>query len=414
MHSRVVQNLMVFGIAAWMLLGVYSGALNGGMLLDDDNLIYESAVVRDPHALPRIWMDVNATTDYYPLTYTSWWLDLRLAELFNISDHFNVSIHLENIVLQAISCMLVWMIARRLGINAWGAALAAGMFALHPLQVESVAWMSQRKNVLSGLFYLLSAYGFVRGVMETDRFKPTLYSFALGMFLCALFAKPRVMTLAASLIVLAWWKGGVLWKRRAALALPFLALAAPMAWWTMHIQKTHVGTSLSIFNHTLPERCVIAGKVLLFSLGKLVWPADLSFAYHRWNIDTHVFVNWLPAITCIAILASAWMAIRWIGRSVFATLAHIVISLSPSLGFISIFWHRYYWTADHEQYLNVIGFGLFIGGTIGAWMEGRQLFGVRNANQIPPTIASSAGSPRDRVSTSSTSRARGKSKQTST
>src|SRR5215468_4948135 len=137
-------------IFAWMLLVatlilIYLAAIRGGFIWDDDDFVIKNATLRDLHGLYRIWFEVGATLQYYPLVYSTFWIEYHLWGL-NPTYY-----HVANVLLHGLGCFLLWRVLTRLEVR--GAAFAAALFALHPVCVESVAWITERKNVLSGVFY---------------------------------------------------------------------------------------------------------------------------------------------------------------------------------------------------------------------------------------------------------------------
>lgn len=342
-------------IGAALLLGAtltaYIPALRGGYVWDDDLLVTENFNLRTPAGLVATWTDPRANTDYYPLTHTSWWLEYRL---FGLNPFV---FHLDNVLLHLCNGLLFWLILRRLAVP--GAFVAAAVFLLHPLNVESVAWVSERKNVLSGLFCLLTVWCYLRSALAADdepaRRRRVYYGLSLLFFACALLAKPMTMAAAAVLPLLVWWKRGRLSRAAALTALPYFALATPMAALTIWVQYAHVGASGAPFDLTLPQRTILAGRALWFYAGKLVWPRELTFAYPKWTLDAGLWWNYLYPLGAAAVLAALGLASRRIGRGPLAAAAAFAIMLSPALGFVNVFWHRYYYVADHMPYLAGLG-----------------------------------------------------------
>ncbi len=146
--------LLTFAVYLPIYTPIYPHHSVAGYIWDDDELLVNNPSIRSLHGLRQSWFDPanhgRFYPDYYPLTYTSWRLEYRIAGIAPQLNHF------DNVLLHALNAILLWVILTRLGIP--GAALAAAIFAVHPVQVESVAWVSERKNVLSGFFFLLSAW----------------------------------------------------------------------------------------------------------------------------------------------------------------------------------------------------------------------------------------------------------------
>lgn len=344
----------------------YLPALHGQFIWDDDFHVLKNAALRSLNGLWRIWFEPGATQQYYPLTYSCFWIDYHLWGL-NPPPY-----HAENILLHALNALLVWRLLRRLGVP--GAWLGAALFALHPVCVESVAWVSERKNTLSGFFFLMSLLtaiefwlprrvGLRKGEGKTEISETTFdprkfYWLALFLFLCALWCKTVTAVLPGVILVLAWWKRGRLRWKDAGLVLPFLALGLGFGLLTASIEHKSVidaAANLEEWKLSLSAKFFIAGRALWFYLGKLVWPYPLIFIYPRWNITHLRPLDYLPLAAAVIGLASLWFKRRTWGRPALAAAGYFVIVLSPALGFVNIFPFRYSFVADHFQYLAALG-----------------------------------------------------------
>ena len=322
---------------------VYQPAWQGGLLWDDDAHVTRPEL-RSWHGLYRIWFDVGATLQYYPLVHSAFWVEHKLW------GDATLGYHLVNIFLHATAALMVALILRRLAIP--GAYLAAAIFALHPVQVESVAWITELKNTLSAVFYLGAAMLYLR--FDQTR-KTAWYLAALGLFVLALLSKTVTATLPAALLVIFWWQRGRLsWKKDVLPLVPFFLLGAGMgmltAWWELKFNQC-VGPE---FEFTLVERILIAGRAVWFHLGKLFWPANLTFIYPRWQIDSGVWWQYLFPLGAAALLAVMW-AIRQRTRAPLAAVLFFGGTLFPVLGFFNLYTFRYSLVADHFQYLASLG-----------------------------------------------------------
>ncbi len=170
-----------------------------------------------------------------------------------------------------------------------------------------------------------------------------------------MFAKPVTITLAGVLPLLLWWRRGKLGWRELSSAIPYFVLAVPMAALTMWFQRHHIAILGQEPGYGLVARCLIAGRVLWFYAGKLFWPLHLSFAYPKWQVNPAVWWQWLYPLAGLALLSALWLARRRLGWGPLIALLFFTVTLSPALGFVPILWHRYYFVADHVQYLAGIG-----------------------------------------------------------
>jgi protein O-mannosyl-transferase len=331
-------------------LAMYAPALHGGFLWDDDVYISQNAALHDLDGLKRIWVDTSTTPQYYPLTFTTYWLEYRLWGL----DTFGY--HVVNVLLHATSAILVWRILLLLGVP--GAWLAGAIFALHPIQVESVAWMTERKNTLSGVFYLLSAMIYLRYAMDSAaraarRLLLPLLSVALVV--CALLSKSVTASLPVALLIVLWWKKGRLERRHWLPLGLMLAAGAAKGVLTAILEVKQVGAHGAEWSMGIPEHLVLAGRIFWFYLGKLAWPASLSFSYERWTVDASSWLWWAFPAATIALVGVTWAWRRRMGRGPLAAVLFYGVTLSPALGFLNVYPMRYSYVADHFAYLAILG-----------------------------------------------------------
>ena len=323
----------------------YRPAWNGQPVWDDDAHMTKPEL-RSAAGLCRIWTQLGATQQYYPLVHTVFWLEHRLF------GNATPGYHLLNILLHFFSALLLVTILRRLGIPGKAAWLAGGIFALHPVMVESVAWITELKNTLSGVFSLGAALAYLKFDSERDK---KHYAIALLFFLFGLLSKSVIVTLPAALLVVFWWKRGRIgWKRDVAPLLPFFAIGIISGVFTAWVERRYFGAEGSDFNLAFIDRCLIAGRAVWFYLYKLLWPANLIFIYPRWHIDaTAVWQYLFPAAFLLA--AVLFWRLRSRSRTPLAVLLYFTITLFPALGFFNVYPFRYSFVADHFQYLACIG-----------------------------------------------------------
>ena len=321
----------------------YSPAWNGKPIWDDDQHLTKPEL-RSLHGLGQIWTNVGATNQYYPLVHTIFWIEYRLW------DDSYVAYHLINIVLHVGSALLLVKILRSLKIP--GAWLTGAIFALHPLQVESVAWMSELKNTLSMVFFLLSALLYLRFDRTRDR---SVYFVALGLFLLGLLTKSVIAVLPAAMLVVFWWQRGKLgWKRDVLALVPFFAIGMSAGLFTAWVERRVVGAEGSEFELSIIERILLAGRTFWFYLSKLFWPENLTFIYPRWNVSQAVWWQYLFPLGALLLLAALWM-LRKKSRAPLAGFLFFIGALFPALGFLNVYPFVYSFVADHFQYLACIG-----------------------------------------------------------
>ncbi|HTT57026.1 MAG TPA: hypothetical protein VMF63_07955, partial [Opitutaceae bacterium] len=372
---------------AVLLLGAallaYGPALRGGLLWDDEGHVTKPEL-RSLAGLGRIWTQIGATQQYYPVLHTAFWIEHRLW------GDATPAYHLLNVLLHVCSACLVALILRRLwdggagpstSLRAFGSGpmgegherrryagaewLAAWIFALHPVMVESVAWIAEQKNTLSTVFYLLAVLAYLR---FDERRRWPWYALALGAFVLALGTKSVTATLPGALLVVLWWRRGRLeWRRDVAPLVPWFAAGLAMGLLTSWVERRLIGAEGVEFNLTGLERGLLAGRVVWFYLGKLVWPSDLVFIYPRWNVSAAAAWQYLAPAGVAAMLGALW-SVRGRARGPLAAALFFGGTLFPALGFFNVYPFVYSYVADHFQYLASLGIIVLAAGAWGrAW-----------------------------------------------
>jgi len=344
--SRANLRQLAMGAGVFALpLFAYWPAVRADFIWNDSDYVTALAL-QSWDGLRRIWTDVGATEQYYPLLHSAFWVEHR-----GWGDA-PAGYHLVNIALHAGAACLFALVLRRLAVP--GAALGALLFALHPVCVESVAWISEQKNTLSLVFYLGAALAYLRFAAERDgdsRRAAIDYRIALALFFAALLTKTTTAALPAALLVLAWWRRGrIEWRRDAQPLLPWFVLGAAMGLFSAWVEKHFIGAEGGGFALGLPERTLLAGRIVWFYLGKLVLPIDLIFIYPRWTIDAAAAWQWGFSVGFVALLAGLW-ALRRRTRTPLAVLLLFAGSLFPVLGFFNVYAFMFSFVADHWQYL---------------------------------------------------------------
>lgn len=333
----------------------YGPVYSAGFIWDDDDYVTENPQLRSLRGLGEIWtlyyepqtQRLRAyTAQYYPLTFTSFWIEHQLWGL-NATGY-----HVVNVVLHVANALLVWLVCRRLKIPA--AWLIAAVFALHPVHVESVAWITERKNTLSGLFYLLALLAYLR---FDQRGSWSTYAASLLLFVAALLSKTVTSTLPAVLLLILWVTQPRLSLRRVAPLAPMFVLGLASGLLTAYLEKAHVAATGVEWDHSLLERLLILiPSNFLFYARTILWPYPLMFVAPRWEVDPTHWPQYIPLALLLAVALSLLALRRRLGWTPLALLAFSAVTLLPALGLFDVYWFRYSHTADHFQYLGSLGF----------------------------------------------------------
>jgi len=283
--------------------------------------------------------------------------------------------HLVNIVMHGLSAVLLWRVLCSLRVQ--GVWLGAALWALHPVAVESVAWITEMKNTESALFFLLSILFFFRWLVCGERHAyfgdrtpatkdlggPTGvgWSYALSLLFAALAmaAKSSTVILPVVLCLCAWWIEGRWHWRTVARTVPMFLMAIAASTLSIWTQRLHLATVTDPrWVRTWPERLATAGDAVWFYLGKLLWPHPLSTSYPRWQIDAGQWVSYLPLLAVIVTLSIFWLRRQSGGagsRACFFAFAYFIVALLPILGLIDTYIFQFSLVFDHFQYLASIG-----------------------------------------------------------
>lgn len=355
-----LPNLLRFDRSVWLpglmivalTLLAYFPVLSAGFIWDDPDYVVNNHTLRTLSGVWEIWTHPPSLPQWYPMVHTTFWVEYQLWQLWA------PGYHVVNVLLHAGGAILLWRLARFLQVP--GALLAGLVFALHPVHVESVAWITERKNVLSGLFYLASLLVYLRGALPRDEKEPIgaflktgSYWISLGLFLLALWSKTVTSTLPAALLVILWWKRGTLPWRDAIRLIPFFLLGIALGLFTAYTEFHRVGARADIvpeLDINLLQRVLVAGRVIAFYAWSLVWPVNLMFIYPRWEVDPSAWWQWWFPIGVIAVLGTLALSCRWLGRGPLAAVLLFCGTLFPALGFINVYPMRFSWVADHFQY----------------------------------------------------------------
>ncbi len=347
--SLVRRDVLAGALLVAITMVCYARSLTTDYIWDDPDYVINSTTIRSVEGLQRMWLEPRSIPQWYPLVHTTFWIEYHLWQLNPLG------YHAVNILLHAGNVLLLWRLLLRL--NVPGAWLAAAIFAVHPVEVESVAWITERKNVLSMLFALAAILSYLRfdppvKAENTRDDGATLryYVFALLLFVAALLSKTMVATVPAVLLVIYWWKRGRITRNDVWPLLPFFVVGATLGLVTAWLEKYHAGAVGETWNLPLVHRVLIAGRALWFYAGKLAWPYPMIFFGRRWDIDTTVWWQYLFPLAAVATMVGLWLARKRIGRGPLAAVLIFAGTLAPMLGFFTIYFFRYAFVADHFQY----------------------------------------------------------------
>ncbi|MGN6369908.1 MAG: tetratricopeptide repeat protein [Phycisphaerae bacterium] len=364
----------IFVPVAIVLLSVlaYLPALRAGFIWDDDVHVTQNYNLRTAEGLWRIWTDPQSSPQYYPLAHTLFWLEYQTWGPWAAGDHA------VNVLLHATNAVLVWLVLRRLRVP--GSWLGALLFAIHPVEVETVAWVMEAKTLLSTLFYLLAMLCCLQfwkiDADDGESANWRIYGLAIFCFVLSLLSKSVTATLPAAFLVILWWKRGRIGARDIALLLPMFLLGAASGLYTAALERTHVGAEGAEWALSLMDRVLIAGRALWFYAGKLVWPRPLIFFYPRWTIDARLWWQYLFPLAAMAVVWLLWLKRRQLGRGPLAAVLFFGLTLGPALGFLNFYPMRYSFVADHFQYLACVGLLALAGALLHRWMGTHRAFRI--------------------------------------
>ena len=347
--------LRAAGLVALVALA-YAPALDGGFVWDD------VAIVREPvlHAwsgLVDIWLSprrLEREGHYWPVVYTTFWLEHKLWGLDP------VGYRAVNVALHAVNTVLAWRLLARLSVP--GAWLGAALFAVHPVHAQSVAWIIERKDLLSALFWLLAAFAWLRFERSP---RPARHLLVLALYVAALLSKSVAVTFPAALALCAWWRRGTLTRRDGLRLAPLFAAGLLVTLGDLLYYRSVESVS---FAYSFPERVVNAGHALWHYLATLLVPFDLLIVYPFPSASAADPAAWLPALGVLVLALALWAGRSHLGRGPFAALAFFVLTLSPMLGFVDFGYMRFSLVADRFQYLASLGPLALAGSILARWV----------------------------------------------
>jgi protein O-mannosyl-transferase len=335
---------------------VYAPALHGDFLWDDPQYVTANPLLRDPAGLAKAWFAPGSVMEFYPLQETVLWLQWRVfgAAPFGY--------HLTNVLLHVLSGLLLWRFFAQLGLrHGW---LGGLLFVAHPANVESVAWISELKNSLSLPPFLVAMTALVRFY---DTKHPRDYALALVAFTLALLVKISMAPFPFVILLYAWWKSGRITPRDLRIAAPFLFMAVMLSALTVYAY-TRFG-ALHPDHPLVPQiggplaRLALAGLTTSFYFGHIFWPWPLLPMYAAWKVDPPSWLDVLPWIAWLALLAWLWSRRAAFGRHVLLGLGFFLLMIAPFTGLATQSYMYFTWVMDHFLYIAMIGpLGLVVAG----------------------------------------------------
>lgn len=373
--------LVIFSVIFVVLLISYSPSLRGDFLWDDDDYVEQNETLRTIEGLGDIWFELGAVPQYYPLVHTTFWVEYHIWELWS------TGYRLVNLFLHALSATLLYVLLRRLKIH--GALFAALIFALHPIMVESVAWITERKNVLSLVFYLsalLVSVPLLRlgEFREESKFSRVRYAIVILLFICALLSKTVTASLPAAMLLLVYLERGKLDRRSILMTLPMFVLGIGFGLLTIYVERHFVGAKGASFDYGILTRFIIAGKAVWFYFTKLFAPIDLAFIYPRWNPESFSMFQLIYPLLALAVPAWLYLGRKKLGRGPLVAVLFFGGTLFPALGFIDVYPFQFSFVADHFQYHASLGLIVLFSAYLGYAYE--QVVGNKTKMQVTVVV----------------------------
>jgi tetratricopeptide (TPR) repeat protein len=341
--GRISRIAILAAVLLSAIALAYARVRHAGFIWDDEQHLTQNPVIVGPLSFADIWTSVRAV--YYPLVLTTFWILHKFVGLAPLPYHaLNVAWH-------AVSALLLWRVLTQLRVR--GPWLGAAIWALHPVVVQSVAWITEMKNTQSAAFYLLAISLFLQSRKAPQR--RLLYWLAVLSFAAAITSKPSTVMLPVVLALCMWWREGkVPWPNFRALT-PFFVISLVASAWTIWEQKFHAGATGPEWVQTPLQRILISADAIWFYLLKLIWPHPLIFIYPRWDVDPAQPLAYVPLAALVIVAIVLFVARSGLLRPVFFAFVYFVITLFPVLDFFDVYFFRYSFVSDHFQYLASMG-----------------------------------------------------------
>ena len=343
-----LQALGMVALGLWIYLPV----LRGDWLWDDDILITDNHLIHDPAGLWKIWLQPTSLFDYLPLKVTVEWLE------WHFWGKDTLGYHLLNLALHLTSAFLVWRLLAKFNLRlAW---LGGLIFVVHPVQVESVAWISELKNTLSLPPFLLAVCAYID---YENHGRKRDYFIALALFLAAMLCKATMVMFPLVILLYAWWRRGRLGRKDLAASAPFFAISLLIGLTTIWFLQQHAMAGQAPNLGSFLSRVACAGLAISFYFAKCLLPIELMPIYPRWELDPPSLAQFVPWPVLGGVVAWLWTKRDTWGRHALLGLGFFLINLLPFAGFTAGSYMIFAWVMDHILYIPLIGLiGLFVAG----------------------------------------------------
>lgn len=344
---------------------------------DDGAYLLDNFHLRTWHGLSVIWLKPQYNWQYYPVVFTSFWIE------YHLWGYTLWMYHLANVVFHAANAILLLIILRRLKVPA--AFLIAVVFACHPIHVETIVYIAERKNIYSCFFFMLAMLAYWRFADGPEKKKWLAYAAALFCFILAILSKTVVAVFPVVMLMALFYQRKKICWRDALPLIPFVLVAIPQSYIVRYIEQNHVGAWGDEFHYTPIERILIAGRCLWFYAGKILFPHPLMPIYPRWMIDQSVAWQYLFPLAYAVLTGGLFWWRKKISQGPWLLALAFFVILGPALGFVSYYPMIFSYVSDHFVYLGsipaIMGFIL-----LARWIFERVSKSSQASAQIATTI----------------------------
>lgn len=318
---------------------IYGYSLTNNFSWDDNNYILKNPGVLSWTGLPKLWSSLDLAFYDNPLTLTFFWVQHKLWGVHPMG------YHIISLVLHILNALLFFGLAKKTAPAIAG--IPALLFTIHPIQVETVAWIAEQKNLFCLFFLQLAFHSYLNFDENGERknyFKMLLF------FFMSILSKSIGICFIAIPFLHAWWKKGTLGKHQLLLVIPLLCLGSLTATWAVHVHHLYeVRDGIASF----PERMILSGKLFFFYIKQMLLPWRFLTFYPKWNLDSTRWTNWMGLISLLILYGAFYWQRRRLGRGAFTLLCFYGISIFPALGLFHVTFMKFSYAADHFTYLSL-------------------------------------------------------------